>query len=139
MEFQLARRSRHRPSGPWDHLAADALEEVREVALLQKGLLLAIGSHLMLLVAIFFFSEAWRVFVGSVYLFAALVGSGSALLFYISRQGPLIGIGLALVALLPVVGAIILLWTNGKAVGELKQYGGPVGWLGVPWRHIPPS
>jgi hypothetical protein len=138
MEHEHGRRERRRP-GPWDHLSAAALDDAREIALLQKGLLIAVGSHLLLLIAILFFPEAWRVFAASIYLFAALVGSGCTLLYYISRLGALSAIGVALAALLPFVGAGILLWTHNKSITELKQYGGPVGWLGVPWRQMPPS
>jgi hypothetical protein len=126
-------------AGPWEHLSEEALDDVRELALLQKGMLITVGVRLGLALALVFAPPNLFVLLATAYLFAALAGAGCSLLFGIPRQGALAAIGLGLATLLPLVGIVVSLILNAWAATELKQQHAPLGWFGVPWKLMPPS
>jgi len=123
----------------WDSskLSPSALAEIRQIAFLQKGVILTVTIHIALIVAAQFFRDDYRPVWGATYLLVSLAGMICVWLLAISLYGVAFGILMGLGTGLPCIGILVLLTVNGRATEELKQYGVPVGLFGVPWSAIP--
>src|SRR5262249_42066811 len=122
-----------------DKLGPSALAEVRQIALLQKGVITMIACHLILIVAMQFVPPETRPILSWLYLLIAVGGVICTWLLAITLYGVLLGVLIALSTGIPCIGLVMLVVINGRATLELKEYGVPVHLFGVPWSAIPPK
>lgn len=106
-------------------------EDVRAVALYQKGIVVCILAYLVCLgLALAGFAILQNV-VPWVALVAVLVGAVLVVLLAIRVYGVGLGIVLGLLTLVPLLGLLILLMVNGKATRVLRDNGARVGLFGA--------
>lgn len=106
-------------------------EDVRSVALYQRGILVCILLYLCAVVAHFFIPrELWAVIQAGI-LLLALAGTVFVFLLATKVYGVGLGILLGLLAMIPCFGLVMLLVINGKATSVLRQNGYRVGLLGA--------
>jgi hypothetical protein len=108
-------------------------QDLRRIALLQKGLLLCVLAYafaLLLNFGVLFdglnISLNRVVFAG-----ATLLGVVFVFMLSIKLYGIVIGVILGLLTLVPLLGLLILLVINSKATNTLKAFGIPVGLMGA--------
>lgn len=106
-------------------------EDLRRVAVYQKGILVCILIYFIAVFTQFAMPVQARVFLGIGVLCVALVGAVFAFLLAMKTYGTGLGILLGILCLVPLVGLLVLLMVNGKATGVLKQNGIKVGLLGA--------
>lgn len=106
-------------------------EDLKSVALYQKGILFCILIYLLTVVGQFLIPENLRVVLGIVFILLALTSTAFIFLLAIKVYNVGIGILLGLLAMVPCIGLIVLLTINGKATKILQQNGFKVGLLGA--------
>ena len=106
-------------------------EDLKNVALYQKGILVCILVYLIAVFGQFLVPAEIRFLVGLGVLFVGLVGTVFVVLLAMKVYSPVVGVLLGILALVPCIGLIVLLAVNGKATGILKQNGIKVGLLGA--------
>lgn len=108
-------------------------EDVRSVAVYQKGILVCILIQIVTFAAQFVLPEdlaiaiAWAVIFVGVSLTSTVLVFLLAMKVYNVAMGIILGIG----ALLPVIGLVVLLMVNGRASRILQENGHRVGLLGA--------
>ncbi len=106
-------------------------EDLRSVAVYQKGILVCI---LVYLIAVFFqfaLPPEIRPLVGLGVAMVGLAGMVFVLLLAVKVYNVVLGILLGILTLVPCIGLLVLLMVNGKATTILKQNGIKVGLLGA--------
>ena len=106
-------------------------EDVRSVAVYQKGILVCILLYLCAALGQIFVPEQLRLFLGLGALLVILAGTVFTFLLSMKVYGIGLGIVLGILTLIPCVGLIVLLIVNGKATNVLRQNGYTVGLLGA--------
>ncbi len=106
-------------------------EDVRKVAIFQKGILVCILAQIILLICQVSVDPDMRPIVGIVSLIAGLASSLFVFLLAMRVYGVGLGIVFGLVCLVPCIGLLGLLIVNGKATAILRQNGIKVGLLGA--------
>ncbi|HEX5444000.1 MAG TPA: hypothetical protein VFW87_09240 [Pirellulales bacterium] len=106
-------------------------EDVRSVALYQKGILVCILLYICVIVGQYFVPPQLLLFLRLGVLPIALTGTVFVFLLATKVYGVGLGILLGVLALVPCFGLIILLVVNGRATHVLRQNGYRVGLLGA--------
>jgi hypothetical protein len=106
-------------------------EDVRSVAVFQKGVLVCILLYLCAGFGQFLIPAQLRPLVGLGVLIVILAGATFVFLLAIKVYGTGLGVLFGLLTLIPCVGLIVLLIVNGKATNVLRQNGYKVGLLGA--------
>ena len=106
-------------------------EDLRSVAVYQKGILICILVYLMAVFGQFALPPSARIFVGFGILAVGLTAAVFTFLLAMKTHGTGQGILLGILCLIPCVGLLVLLIINSKATNVLKQNGIKVGLLGA--------
>jgi len=106
-------------------------EDLRSVAVYQKGVLICILIYLLAVIFQFVVPAEFRLVVGLVALACSLVATVFVFLLALKVYGAAVGILLGILTLVPCIGLIVLLVVNGKATAILRQNGLKVGLLGA--------
>ena len=106
-------------------------EDLRSVAVYQKGILVCILVYLIVIIGQFFVPAVLMIVLGLAGLGAGLTGLVFVFLLSTKVYGAGVGILLAILTLVPLLGLIVLLSINGKATATLRQNGHRVGLLGA--------
>jgi hypothetical protein len=117
--------------GPAVGVLSGRREDVRSVALYQKGILVCILLYLCAVLGQFLVPEQLRIFIGLGVLLIGLAGTVFVFLLAIKVYGVGLGILLGVLTFIPCVGLIVLLVVNNKATNVLRQNGYTVGLLGA--------
>jgi hypothetical protein len=124
-------------TSPLDNLSPTALAEIRQTALLQKGLIVCIALQIVSIIGAAFLPQELKQIVAGIYVVVALAGGICTFLLAMTLYGIGLGILMSAASGIPCVGLFVLLTINGKATAELREYGVEVGLFGVPWSKIP--
>ena len=120
------RFSRPAGKGPrWDR------QELRQVAIYQKGILVCILVYIAAMVGQFALPPDLRAFLGLAILGVGLVATIFVILLAIKVYSPVMGVLMGILTLVPCVGLIMLLVINQKATTLLTEHGYKVGLLGA--------
>lgn len=111
-------------------------EDLRSVALYQKGILICVLVYLLAMIFQFALPEEIRPLVGLAVLLVGLVGTVFVFLLAIKVYSVAAGVLLGLLAIVPCVGLIVLLIVNGKATSILRQNDIRVGFMGAKLSEI---
>jgi hypothetical protein len=106
-------------------------DDLRGIALYQKGILVCILVYILLVVGQFALPVALQLVL---FLVAAAVSiTATVFVFLLATKvySPGMGILLGILTLIPLIGLIVLLIINGKATSTLKSHGIDVGLLGA--------
>jgi hypothetical protein len=106
-------------------------EDVRAVAVYQKGILICILIQVLAYIGQFAVPPEIRLIVALVALAASLVGLVFVVLLSTKVYSTGVGILLAILTVVPCLGLLVLLIVNGKATTILRQNGHKVGLLGA--------
>lgn len=106
-------------------------EDVRSVALYQKGILVCILLYLLAVVGHYFIPPEFWIFIRLGILLLGLAGTVFVFLLATKVYGVGLGILFGLLTLIPCFGLLMLLAINGKATNVLRQNGYRVGLLGA--------
>ena len=106
-------------------------EDLKSVAMYQKGILVCILVYLLMVVGQFLIPENLRIFLGLGFIALAIASTVFIFLLAIKVYNVGLGILLGLLAMIPCIGLIVLLTVNGKATKILQQNGFRVGLLGA--------
>jgi uncharacterized membrane protein len=106
-------------------------EDVRAVAVYQKGILVCLAIYLLLVIGQFAVPADVRPILGLV--FVSLGVAGLVFVFLLSTKvySTAVGVILAVLTLLPCIGILVLLVVNSKATRILTDNGYKVGLLGA--------
>ena len=112
--------------------------QVLSVATNQKGVLLALLIQVICGISMAFLASRpeLKLYPMAVGMIAGLVGAAFVFKLANDLYGPVKGIILALLTLVPLVSLLVLLIVNSKALAILKQAGVKVGLLGANLREI---
>src|SRR5438874_686209 len=97
--------------------------DLRRVAIYQKGIIGCIGVYLIALVLQVAFPPEIRLFLALAVLLVILTGTVFVFLLAMKVYQPVVGILLGVLTLFPCIGLIALLVVNAKATAILKQNG----------------
>lgn len=106
-------------------------EDLRSVAMYQKGILICI---LIYLIAVFFqfaLPAELRMVLSIGVLLVGLAGTIFVILLAMKVYNVVVGIFLGILTFIPCIGLLVLLMVNGKATTILKQNGIKVGLMGA--------
>ena len=106
-------------------------EDVRNVAMYQKGILVCILIYLLAMIFQFALPVQLRPLLGVGVLVLGLAGTIFVFLLAMKVYSVGAGILLGILTLIPCIGLLVLLMVNGKATSILKQNGIRVGLLGA--------
>lgn len=106
-------------------------EDVRSVAVYQKGILVCILFQILAYVAQVLVPPELRLLTGLAIFGTSITGTVFVFLLAIKVYGAGLGVVLGLLALIPCVGLIVLLIVNGKATNILQRNGCHVGLMGA--------
>lgn len=106
-------------------------EDLRAVALYQKGILVCILVQLLAVIGQLAVPAEMRILVALVALATGLVGLVFVFLLATKVYGIGAGVILGVLTFIPCIGLIVLLIINGKATSILRQNGHKVGLLGA--------
>ena len=106
-------------------------EDLRSVAVYQKGILVCILIYLIAVFGQFVLPAELRLFLGIGILVLGLAGTIFVFLLAMKVYNVALGILLGILALIPCIGLLVLLMVNGKATAILKQNGIKVGLMGA--------
>jgi hypothetical protein len=113
------------------------IEDLRSVAVYQKGIIVCILIQLMMFLGLFMVPSD---IAGMIWIAAVPIGVASTILIVllaIKVYGTGIGILLGILAFVPCMGLLILLMVNGKATRILRRNGHQVGFLGANLSQFP--
>ena len=105
--------------------------DLKSVAKYQKGILVCILIYLITVFCQVALPEEFGSVLRMGVLLVGLAGTVFVFLLAIKVYSPGVGVLLGILALIPCIGLIVLLFVNGKATGILKQNGIKVGLLGA--------
>ncbi|MCX7426604.1 MAG: hypothetical protein NTW96_13395 [Planctomycetia bacterium] len=106
-------------------------EDLRSVAVYQKGILVCILVYLIVIIGQFFVPAGLMIVLGLAGLGAGLAGLVFVFLLSTKVYGTGVGILLAILTFVPLLGLVVLLSINGKATATLQLNGHRVGLLGA--------
>ncbi len=106
-------------------------EDLRSVAMYQKGILVCILIYLVAVFSQFAIPAEFRMLLGIGILVVGLAGTVFVFLLAMKVYNAILGIVLGILTLIPCVGLLVLLMVNGKATTILKQNGIKVGLMGA--------
>ncbi len=107
------------------------IEDLRRVAMYQKGILTCILIQLLAFVLQFALPVELRIFVSLGLLVVGVAGTVFIFLLAMHVYSTGLGVLLGTLALIPCIGLIVLLAINGKATTVLRNNGIKVGLLGA--------
>jgi hypothetical protein len=111
-------------------------QELRRIAVHQKGVLACILVYLLCVGGRFVAPAGLGPYIMGVGLLTSLVGTVFVFLLSSTLYGTGLGVLLALLTLIPLVGLVILLVVNSKASGTLEDNGISVGLMGADLSEI---
>lgn len=111
-------------------------EDLRNVALYQKGIVVCILIYLIAVIGQFAIPPELRILVALGVVVAAIVGTVFVFLLAIKIYSTGVGVVLGILTLIPCVGLVVLLIVNAKATRILKENGIKVGLLGAKLSQI---
>ncbi len=106
-------------------------EDVRAVAVYQKGILVCILCYLLVVIGQFALPPALRPYLPLAMLPIGIAGLIFVFLLSTKVYSTTVGLLLAILTFLPCIGVLVLLMINGKATNILRQNGHKVGLLGA--------
>ena len=106
-------------------------EDVRAVAVYQKGILVCILLYLLVVVGAFVGPVRLRLLIAIAVIVIELVGLVFVFLLSTKVYGTVAGVLLGILTLVPCLGLLALLRVNAKATTVLRQNGHKVGLLGA--------
>lgn len=106
-------------------------EDVRSVAVYQKGILVCILLQILAYVALALMPPEMRLLAQLAIFGASITGTVFVFLLAIKVYGAGLGVVLGLLALIPCLGLIVLLVVNGRATNILQRNGYHVGLMGA--------
>jgi hypothetical protein len=106
-------------------------EDLRNVAVYQKGILVCILIYLFAMFCQFVLPPELRMLLGVGVILLGLAGTIFVFLLAMKVYNVALGILLGILALIPCIGLLVLLMVNGKATAILKQNGIKVGLMGA--------
>jgi hypothetical protein len=106
-------------------------EDLRSVALYQKGILVCILIYLIVIFGQFLIPEDFRPLFGLLLIPVGLASTTFIFLLAIKVYNTGLGVLLGFLTFIPCIGLIVLLSVNGKATSVLQQNGHKVGLLGA--------
>lgn len=106
-------------------------EDLRNVAMYQKGILVCILIYLLAVIFQFAVPAQLRLLLGVGVLVLGLAGTVFVFLLAMKVYSVGVGILLGILTFIPCIGLLVLLMVNGKATSILKQNGIRVGLLGA--------
>ena len=106
-------------------------EDVRSVAVYQKGILVCILIQLVAIAGQFALPADLRMIAGVPILIVGIVGTVFVFMLSTKVYSTAVGVILGIITLMPCIGLIVLLVVNGKATKILQQNGHKVGLLGA--------
>ena len=106
-------------------------EDLKSVAMYQKGVLVCILINLIVIFGRFFVPENVQLFMGLLYIPVGLAGTVFIFLLAIKLYSTGLGVLFGLLTFIPCIGLIVLLVVNNKATTVLQQNGYKVGLLGA--------
>lgn len=119
------------PMAPVTGVKSGRREDLRKVAVYQKGIMICILVYLLGAIGQFLVPPELRPFGALPVLAGALGGLVFVVLLSIQVYSPVVGVLLGLLMFVPCVGLIVLLTVNGKATTILRENGHRVGLLGA--------
>ncbi len=112
-------------------------EDVRSVAVYQKGILVCILIYLFAVIGQFALPPESRLILGLGIVLVGLTGLVFVFLLSTKVYHPAVGVLLGILTLVPLVGLLVLLVVNDRATRILRQNGHRVGLLGAKLSDIP--
>lgn len=106
-------------------------EDLKSVAMYQKGVLVCILINLIVIFGRFFVPENVQLIMGLLYIPVGLAGTVFIFLLAIKLYSTGLGVLFGLLTFIPCIGLIVLLVVNNKATTVLQQNGYKVGLLGA--------
>ncbi len=106
-------------------------EDLRNVAMYQKGILVCILIYLLAVIFQFAVPAQLRLLLAVGVLMLGLAGTVFVFLLAMKVYSVGVGILLGILTFIPCIGLLVLLMVNGKATSILKQNGIRVGLLGA--------
>jgi hypothetical protein len=107
------------------------VEDVKAVAVYQKGIIACIGIYLLLVIFQFALPQEARILLVFLILPLMIAAPIFTILLAIKVYDVIVGVLLGVLALVPCVGLLALLVINGKATSILQQNGYRVGFFGA--------
>jgi hypothetical protein len=111
-------------------------DDLRSIALYQKGILVCLLCYLGAVVAQFAIPQELKLVLAGVALLVILASTVFVFLLATKVMGTGLGIVMGFLTLFPCIGLIVLLVINSKATATLKSHGIPVGLLGASMSDI---
>lgn len=111
-------------------------DDLRAVAMYQKGVIVAILLYLAVIVAQFMLPPQAIIFIGLAGFMAMLLGAASAILLSVKVYGPIVGLLMGLLVLIPLLGLIVLLLINNRATRTMRDNDIEVGLFGARMSQI---
>ncbi len=105
--------------------------DLRSIAIYQKGILVCILIYLIAVAAQFAVPRELRLILVIGVLGVVIAATVFVFLLSIKVYSTGVGVLLAILTLIPLIGLIVLLVINGKATGVLRRHGISVGLLGA--------
>lgn len=106
-------------------------EDLRKVAVYQRGIVFSILVYLASALAGMVLPEALAIVLGIIGIGAMIAGAVFTIILGLKVYSTGVGILLGILSLVPLVGLIVLLVVSNKATGILRQNGIRVGLLGA--------
>ena len=106
-------------------------EDLRQIAGLQRGIMICILVYLIAVVGQFALPAPMRLLVGLAMLAVGVVAAVFIFMLAIKLYSTGLGVLLGILTLVPIVALIVLLIVNGKATSLLRSHGIRVGLLGA--------
>ncbi|MEM6799150.1 MAG: hypothetical protein AAF589_06520, partial [Planctomycetota bacterium] len=106
-------------------------EDLRKVAVYQKGIVSCIGLYLLTVFAQFAVPPTLAMVLAIFALIVVITGAVFTVLLALKVYGVGLGILMGILTFIPLIGLFVLLITNQKATSVLKQNGVKVGLLGA--------
>ena len=107
------------------------VEDLKKVAVYQKGILVCILINLIVIFGRFFVPQSFQLMMSLLYIPAGLAGTVFIFLLAMKVYNTGLGVLFGLLTFVPCLGLIILLVVNNKATTVLQQNGHKVGLLGA--------
>jgi uncharacterized membrane-anchored protein len=106
-------------------------EDLKIVAVAQKSIIICILIYFCLIVATFFVPPQYNFYLLICVLLLGLVSTVSVFLLAMKVYGPIQGVLVGILTMVPCLGLLMLLLVNQRATKILKDNGHPVGLLGA--------
>ena len=125
------------PPSPLNYATPTARNDLREIAVRQRAIMLCILAYIALVVLQFAIPPEMRIFLGIAVLAVGITAAVFVFMLALALYNTASGILLGILTLVPLLGLFILLVINQKATTILKSHGIKVGLLGANMSQVP--